>query len=141
MIINYLGTVLFIICFSILGCKNPADQKFQNVEIEYSEQVDSKQQNKKKSFVLSCGSGCAMTYNEENTISSRTSYIVKFKVVMYIDEVVADEYMETYIFECDESGRLENAHLKGEDENLLKNEDSLIRNELKKYGEQLCSGN
>ena len=136
---KYLGAVLFIIYFSISGCKKPSGQKFQNVEIEYSEQVDSTQQKEKQSFVLSCGSGCAMTYDEENTISSRTSYTAKFKVTIYIDEVVADEYLETYVFNCDESGNLKNAHLEGEDENLLQNKDSVIRGELRKYGEELCS--
>lgn len=54
---------------------------------------------KKQSFVISCGGGCAMTYNVKNIEQiNEVSIKVKFQVQMYIDENPTETYEETYIF-------------------------------------------
>ncbi|OAH69307.1 hypothetical protein AXA65_14805 [Chryseobacterium sp. FP211-J200] len=52
-----------------------------------------------QSFVISCGSGCAMTYKvkEINQIN-QVSIEVTFEVDMYIDEQITETFDETYVF-------------------------------------------
>jgi len=53
---------------------------------------------KSRSFVISCGGGCAMTYTA-NEIKQNTSYFkVKFKIEMYVNQVLTDTYIENYSF-------------------------------------------
>lgn len=54
---------------------------------------------KKQSFVISCGTGCAMTHNvKEIKKINQTSIEVKFEVEMYINEEVTETFDETYVF-------------------------------------------
>jgi hypothetical protein len=72
------------------------------------------------SFVLSCGSGCAMTYMAEKVIRNLPVITVKFKVEMYLEGQLSDTYYETYVFLYDLSGRIRKVHLKGKNEDVLK---------------------
>lgn len=74
----------------------------------------------KESFVLSCVSGCAMTYTAEKVIYSLPEITVRFKVEMYLEGQLSDTYYETYVFLYDPSGRIGNVHLKGKNEDVLK---------------------
>lgn len=73
-----------------------------------------------QSFVLSCGSGCAMTYTAESVTGNLPDLKVKFKVEMYVDEQLSDTYNEVYIFSYDQSNQIENIHLEGKNDNVLK---------------------
>jgi hypothetical protein len=75
-----------------------------------------------KSFVISCGSGCAMTYTAENILQNGTTSIkVKFKVEMYTDEQLSDTYYETYFFSYSKNKEIEKINLEGKNENILSN--------------------
>lgn len=63
------------------------------------------------SFVLGCGSGCALTYNVSEIEQNEKFVTIEFKVEMYINEKVTDEYFDAYRFKTnpnqvvlDESG-------------------------------------
>ncbi|EJL74233.1 hypothetical protein [Chryseobacterium populi] len=73
----------------------------------------------KESFVISCGSGCAMTYSPENIEQLDKSIKVKFNVDMYVDEAVTETYKEIYIFSYGNSGEVEKINLEGKNENVL----------------------
>ncbi len=73
-----------------------------------------------QSFVISCGSGCAMTYTAVSITENLPDLKVKFKVEMYVDEQLSDTYNETYIFSYNQSDRIENIHLEGKNDNVLK---------------------
>ncbi|WP_294304179.1 hypothetical protein [uncultured Chryseobacterium sp.] len=73
-----------------------------------------------ESFVLSCGSGCAMRYTAEKVQRNLSRITVIFKVEMYLDEQLSDTYDETYIFTYEPSGRIRDVRLKGKNEDVLK---------------------
>ncbi|SHE76781.1 hypothetical protein [Chryseobacterium vrystaatense] len=50
------------------------------------------------SLVISCGSGCAMTYNTKMITQNGLDIKVKFTVDLFINEELSDTYNETYIF-------------------------------------------
>lgn len=52
----------------------------------------------KQSFVVSCGSGCAMTYNVKDITIINPSVKVTFDVELYIDEQRSEKFTEMYIF-------------------------------------------
>ncbi|HEX8549466.1 MAG TPA: hypothetical protein VF691_21065 [Cytophagaceae bacterium] len=115
----------------------------KNEEKEVIEKKDKKRELttkkvlKKESFTVSCGSGCAMTYDELDSKIADSLQTIKFQVTMYVNEVVTEEYFESYELEC-ESGSLQSIKLVGEKENLLENDDLLIRDDLKRIAERIC---
>ncbi len=63
------------------------------------------------SFVVSCGAGCALTYNSNEIQQNENSVTIKFKVEMYINEQLTEVYFDPYQFKTypdevilDESG-------------------------------------
>lgn len=91
----------------------------------------------KDSFVISCGSGCAMVYNVEKIKRIGTVFKVKFKVSNYIDEKVVEETHQYYFFEYEKGGRLISIHPKASKENILIDKDDFSKDEFKKFGERL----
>ena len=71
------------------------------------------------SFVISCGSGCAMSYTAQNIIQNGTSINVVFEVIEYINELVSDIYYENYVFIYNKENEIQKIELKGENENVL----------------------
>jgi hypothetical protein len=91
-----------------------------------------------KSFVISCGSGCAMTYDTENIINiNPSSKKVKFKVDMYVDEQLSDTYYETYIFSYDESNKINKIQQEGKNENILETLTPEAQKSFKDFGNGL----
>ncbi|WP_028889966.1 SH3 domain-containing protein [Tenacibaculum ovolyticum] len=88
-----------------------------------------------KSFVISCGSGCAMTYSETGIVSNNNSKEVTFEVQMFIDEVLTDGYFETYVFNCDNSKEIS---LKGDNTFKLDKQVVSIQENLNLYTNRLC---
>jgi hypothetical protein len=141
--------LLIFVIAALFSCKNSSDnnvleinkevnlKKLDSIKSENNPKQDSNNKNK-KSIVISCGSGCAMVYDEENIISTNNSNEVKFKVKMYIDEVLTDTYYETYIFICDDTGNIKKINLKGKDDNLLESQLPEIKTSFGEYGHELC---
>ncbi|WP_454046470.1 hypothetical protein [Chryseobacterium sp. Marseille-Q8038] len=107
---TFLTLLLFL---TICSCKEAKENisNPQKTKTEYN-----------KSFVISCGSGCAMTYTAENILQNGTTSIkVKFKVEMYTDEQLSDTYYETYFFSYSKNKEIEKISLEGKNENILSN--------------------
>ncbi|MFD2562895.1 hypothetical protein [Aquimarina rubra] len=93
----------------------------------------------KKSFVISCGSGCAMTYSESEIIANDNLKEVTFTVEMYINEKLSEEYNETYIYKCDTSNEGAQIELKGNDDFNIEDQHPEIQENLKSYIGRLCN--
>lgn len=87
-----------------------------------------------KSFVISCGSGCAMTYSAVKIAKNTQNIIVKFKVEKYLDEVLTETFEEDCIFSYDSSSRLQLITRKGDNEDFLKTQSSSSQESFKKFG-------
>ena len=75
---------------------------------------------KNQSFVLSCGTGCAMTHNVKTIKQINPSSIkVTFEVEMYVNEELTETFDESYIFYYDDYNNLMKVAREGETENLL----------------------
>ncbi|SHJ03603.1 XAC2610-related protein [Flavobacterium terrae] len=79
----------------------------------------------KESFVFSCGTGCAIVYDEMSRKRKENSIEIKYTVTQYINDNAENESFKTYIFESDEKGYLKSIHLINNQINLL-NDDSFI---------------
>ncbi len=91
------------------------------------------------SFVISCGSGCAMTYSENKIVSKSNAKEVTFKVEMYINEKLSEEYYQTYIYNCDISKEGVQLQLKGDDGFIIEEQHPEIQENLKSYIGRLCN--
>jgi len=132
---NIKFSVLFMF-FIVYGCKEAKSEKRisnqKKTEILIEKIVEK---SKVTSFTISCGSGCAMIYHEQNTTSNE----VTFKVETYINEVLSDENLETYVIECNGIGNATKVYLKGEQNNILNSDLPMLRKEFQKYGDSFCS--
>ncbi|WP_128572448.1 hypothetical protein [Chryseobacterium sp. P1-3] len=81
-----------------------------------NDQIENKSDN---SFVLSCGSGCAMTYTLQSIQQNNAIVNVKFKVENYINEELSDTYYEKYNFIYNNLGEIERINLEGKNDNIL----------------------
>ena len=71
-------------------------------------------------FVLSCGTGCAMTHNVKTIKQINPKAIkVTFEVENYINEELSETFEDSYIFYYDDSNKLKKVSREGENENLL----------------------
>lgn len=73
------------------------------------------------SFVLSCGSGCAMIYTAESIKQTDKTINVKFKIETYINEQLSETSNEKYNFIYNSSGEIEKIFHEGENDDLLQN--------------------
>ncbi|CAH0266473.1 hypothetical protein [Chryseobacterium sp. Bi04] len=89
------------------------------------------------SFVLSCGSGCAMTYIPEVVLQDKQVINVKFKVETYINDKLSDIHYEKYYFVYNNSGQIEKINPEGENDNILQNLMPDAQAEFKKYSKVL----
>lgn len=118
--------LLVIILLSMIGCKKDPQKTILKTPVAQQNQSISKSQKtnveNNKSFVISCGSGCAMTYTAENILQNDANSIkVKFKVEMYTDEQLSDTYYETYFFSYNKNKEIEKISIEGKNENVLSN--------------------
>lgn len=132
--------ILFFLLFTLVGCKKANKEEPVNEAItSYTqESVSTEKEEEVKSFTVSCGSGCAITYSEDTIISNDTSKEVKFKIEMYIDEVLTDEYFETYVFNCDPINKNAIIKLKGDDDFTIENQAPEIQENLNFYVKSFC---
>lgn len=94
--------ICFLLVFQCCQCNNEKTSS----KFEISDSI------RDFSFVVSCGSGCALTYNFNKIERNEKSITIKFKVEMYVNEETIDVYYETYRFKTepdklieDESGK------------------------------------
>ena len=75
---------------------------------------------KNQNFVLSCGTGCAMTHNVKDIKQINPSTIkVTFEVEMYVNEELTETFDDSFLFYYDNSNKLKKVTREGENENLL----------------------
>lgn len=120
--------VFNILLLFVVGCEKKINKqstlstldttRVKKIELS-SNNIDYLQTIEEKSFVISCGSGCAMTYTAEQIIKNESSFKVRFKVEMYVNEVLSDTYKETYLFVYDNSNKIDKIILEGTKRNAL----------------------
>ncbi len=150
---SILTTLITFIILSLICCKNNAEnndsnvikevsnKKLDSIKPEITETSTSKVSSQDSfSFTISCGSGCAMIYNEQSRITNDSSYEIKFNVETFIDEVLSEEMVEIYVFERDKNGKIINVHLKGSQKNLLLDDNAILKPYLFKVSETLSLG-
>ncbi|NRS87567.1 hypothetical protein HNQ02_000474 [Flavobacterium sp. 7E] len=72
-----------------------------------------------KSFVISCGTGCAMTHNiKKITQINSTTVQVVFEIEQYVDQEMIKTFDETYIFINDQNNTIELVTDNGKNENI-----------------------
>ncbi|WP_271784927.1 hypothetical protein [Aquimarina algiphila] len=135
--ISKISLILSTAILFIISCKEKVKTDIANQKTEYNQTLNS-QDKESDSFVISCGSGCAMTYYEDSIIPGNLSNEVKFRVEMYIDEVLTEEYFETYIFRCTESKKIKQINLKGADNYKIEDQHPAIQKNLTLYANGLC---
>lgn len=91
-----------------------------------------------KSFVISCGSGCAITYTEQSRIEKGHVMEAVFKVEIYSNEKLTEEYLETYYFRCAGSKEIEQIKLKGDPDFKIENLPTNLQENLISYLNQSC---
>ena len=138
--------ILSILMSITIGCKNSVQKqnvftasdtsKVENTKKLSEETIDLKKISD-KSFVISCGSGCAMTYTVEQIKNNGSFIKVKFKVEMYVDEALSDTYNEVYIFIYDKSKKINKIELEGKKQNVLETLMPDVQESFRKFGEDL----
>ncbi|WP_443947089.1 hypothetical protein ACJVDH_08265 [Pedobacter sp. AW1-32] len=103
-LINTISLCLFLWLLAI-DCRAEAKQTLEILNDAGARQIAVRQprnrslkQLKSRSFVVSCGGGCAMTYTAIDIKQYVYYFKVQFKVDMYINEVLTDTYKEIYLF-------------------------------------------
>ncbi len=90
------------------------------------------------SFVVSCGSGCAMTHNVRKITQLRPSAIeVTFGIELYTDETLTESYDETYTFYYTAAKTLERIAREGESGNALETFPPSAKRAFEDFGIQL----
>lgn len=128
-----------ILClfFITISCKKNDSDK-STIRAKQENQVSPVINNiNDNSFVLSCGSGCAMTYTPEAVSQDKQTVNVKFKVETYIDEKLSDTYYEKYNFVYNSLGEIEQINLEGKNDDILQNLMPDAQTEFKKFSKIL----
>lgn len=90
-----------------------------------------------RSFVLSCGSGCAMTYSAIDLKRNSGNISVIFSVDNYIDEVLTDTFEDDFVFTFDHENSLKKITRKGEKEDFLSTQSTNSQKSFKKFAADL----
>jgi len=117
---------------------NPGTISLIDSKIIEHEPLLNSQDKKNNSFVVSCGSGCAMTYTENKAVHNENSFEVTFKVEMHVNEVIEDTYFQTYVFTCDTANKLEQITLQDNPDFNIENEFPIMQENLKRYVSKVC---
>ncbi|CAA7197351.1 hypothetical protein [Chryseobacterium potabilaquae] len=113
-----------ILClfFITISCKKKDSTSYKILEKKQEYKTSNSGSNTNNdSFVLSCGSGCAMTYTLQILQQDKYTINVKFKVETYIDEELSDTYYEKYNFWYNHFGEIEKINKEGDNDNVLQN--------------------
>ncbi|MFN0254153.1 hypothetical protein [Pedobacter ureilyticus] len=98
--------------------KSAIDQQTFGIDKHQPKERDfSKMKN--QSLVISCGSGCAMTYNVKAIKEINSASIkVTFEVDLYENQKLTENYPETYIFHYGNINTIERVNDTGKNENI-----------------------
>ena len=138
--------IVYILTFLLVGCKkNVSNHNTSNIldtsKIKKPEVLNGKindvEKVNEKSFVISCGTSCAMTYTAEQIINNKSIFKVKFNVDNYINEELVDTYKETYSFVYDKSNNIYKIILEGTNQNALETLPSGARQSFIEFSKQL----
>lgn len=133
--------MLLVVVTFLHSCKkneNSVSETSKTVELDSSFiQNQNDESREKDSFTLSCGSGCAMIYNEVDRKTLVSKVEIKYKVTQYIDENIEDEYFETYLFDSNSNEELTGIYEKGKKINIIDSDQYVVRDKLIKIGEKL----
>ncbi len=105
--------LITLLAISLAGCKNRTQQHQSANQEEVNGIINN------KSFVISCGSGCAMTYTAENFTQNNDVIKVKFKVETHADGALTETSNETYIFTYNELKQIKKIELEGQHGNII----------------------
>lgn len=72
---------------------------FQNCQVNGNSNRLQSESLEDFSFVVSCGSGCALTYNTSDVEKKNESVLIRFKVEMFVNEEPTDVHFERYQFQ------------------------------------------
>lgn len=93
---------------------------------------------KNRSFVISCGTGCAMTHNVKKIKQiNPLSIEVTFEIDMYINEEHSETFDDTFIFKYNNSNKLEKITREGETENALETFVGSAKESFEEFGAEL----
>lgn len=112
--------------FFIIGCKKNNGSEIANPSAKDSVKnknpiINDNSKEINDSFVVSCGSGCAMTYNVKKITDLGKVKEVKFEIETYIDDVLSERNDETFLFYYNQANQIKKIQYKGQKENILKN--------------------
>lgn len=93
------------------------------------------------SFTLSCGSGCAVTYNAEDISQDKTSVKVKFRVDSYINDEPAETNYETYLFYYNNNGEIDQIINEETQKNILDEYVPNVQESFKEFAASLVKEN
>ncbi|WP_316801488.1 hypothetical protein [Pedobacter frigidisoli] len=135
--ISHCFLFLFLVFLdSGLSAKHP----FQTIDLFSTELKGTKQERvidlrrlRNRSFVVSCGGGCAMTYTARDIRQNASLFWVKFRVDMYIDGDLSDTYAEQYSFIYDSSHSIVRV-LDIKDKNVLETMTPGARKSFREFG-------
>lgn len=117
---------LFTLSFTFFCCKN---NSHTTKKVNHTENTPST----KKSFVLSCGSGCALTYTEKDIIHDKSKINIVFEVTSYLNEG-KNEISEKEVIINLKNSEIESILNKiGNDYEALNKEDNLYLEIIKNY--------
>ncbi len=121
------ATLVLSLLIIASGCENHKEKKVRVNTAEKKPDSAHNNDNTEKttsadlpSFVLSCGSGCAMTYTADSIWGHLPDIKVKFNVEMFVDEQLTDTYNEIYVFSYDSSHKISAVHPEGNKDDVLK---------------------
>ena len=140
--------LIFFLLFTI-SCKtdkNKQEQKISQADTlkvinqkDIKPEINDIENFTKESIVVTCGSGCALSYSLEKISRLGNELVVDFKVLMYEDEVITDSYDETYIFSYNNSKELEKIVKDGESGDFLATQMPNTREAFRSFGENLIN--
>ncbi len=138
---HYSKFLISLLLLFFLACKEnqaPSNhlQKTHNAQESTTENADV-ENNKPQSPVLSCGSGCAMTYNAVQIDNFNTYIKVKFEIDTFIDTELDETQEETYYFYYGSDHQLERLTIEGSTENLLETLPADAVRSFKDFGKSL----
>lgn len=141
---NKIVAMLFCALMIMLGCDsgirktNLKNHKTKQKSVG-SNQTKATENTDLSSFVLSCGSGCAMTYTPESITGKLPVLIVQFKVEMLVDEELTDTYSEVYEFFYNSSKQIERVRMQGKNNNVLRTLMPGAQRSFKEFAEKLLN--
>ncbi|WP_100340629.1 hypothetical protein [Mucilaginibacter auburnensis] len=80
-----------------------------------------------------------MTYTPESITGKLPVLIVQFKVEMFVDEELTDTYNEVYEFSYNSSKQIEQVHMQGKNDNVLKTLMPNAQRSFRKFAEELLN--